>query len=114
MKGVLFSYDGGAGRAVEGGRQGAQGFECCTEQALKRPESRGGGSRAVLVAAVEGEQRPDWMGVGGQVQQAEGMGWSRRHEESVLAGPGREVGCRSLSYGASEAPHSQEEGRCTL
>lgn len=54
------------------------------------------------------------MGVGGQVQQAEGMGWSRRHEERVLAGPGREVGCRSLGYDASEAPHSQEEGGCTL
>lgn len=65
MKGVLFSYDGGTGRAAEGGRQVAQGFECCTEQALKRPESRGGGSRVVLVAAVEGEQRAGLDGGGG-------------------------------------------------
>lgn len=73
MKGFYSPTMGAQGglRKAGGRWQVAQGFECCTEQALKRPESRGGGSRVVLVAAVEGEQRADWMGVGGQGQQAE-------------------------------------------
>lgn len=68
----------------------ARGLECCTEQALKRPQPGGGGSRVTLAAAVKDEQRAglEW----GQVQLAEGTGRSRRHKDSVLGDLGRRWG----------------------